>query len=183
MLNWKHIIGKSFTPTDFDTYCHSLQWTAWRPSFLVLHNTAAPSLQDRPSGFTQQHMQDFVTYYRDTLHWSAGPHLFIDDRRIWVFTPLTTPGVHSPSWNKQSLGIEMLGNYAIEPFTTGRGLLVRQNTISVLTSLCSVLKIPPAALRLHKEDPATTHNCPGKNVIKQDIIKETEALILRNCNG
>ena len=174
MPTFKPIIGKSFTPAHFDAYCHSLQWTAWRPSFLVLHNTAHPSLQDRPYGFTQQHMQAFVSYYRDTLHWSAGPHLFIDDHLIWVFTSLTTPGVHSPSWNKQSLGIEMLGNYATESFTTGRGGLVRQNTISALASLCAILKIIPTALRLHKEDPLTTHNCPGKNVIKTNIITAVE---------
>jgi len=174
MPAWKPIIGHPFTRSEFESYCDALQWTAWRPSFLVLHNTAQPSLKDRPNGFTAQHMQAFVKYYRDTLHWSAGPHLFIDDHQIWVFTPLTTPGVHSPSWNKLSLGIEMLGNYATESFTTGRGLLVRQNTVAALAILCTVLNMAPATLRLHREDKATTHHCPGQNVVKQEIIDEVK---------
>jgi len=50
----------------------------------------------RPNGFTSLQMENFVKYYRDKHKWSAGPHLFIDDKMIWVFTPLTVSGVHSP---------------------------------------------------------------------------------------
>ena len=111
-MNWKPIVGLSFSPADFDRYCHSLTWNAWRPSFIVLHNTGSPTLAQRPEGFTKVHIDNLVGYYRDTQKWSAGPHLFIDDKQIWVFTPLTMSGVHSPSWNKVSLGIEMLGDYS-----------------------------------------------------------------------
>jgi len=177
MPTFKPIIGHPFTPSEFESYCDALQFTTWRPSFIVLHNTAQPSLKDRPLGFTRQHMQSFVRYYRDQLHWSAGPHLFIDDHHIWVFTPLTTPGVHSPSWNKNALGIEMLGNYATESFKEGRGLLVRQNTVAALAILCTTLNISPSTLHLHKEDPLTKHICPGRNVIKQELIQEINVLL------
>ncbi len=40
----KGIVGRNFTPDEFDAYCHTLRWNAWRPSFIVLHNTAVPSL-------------------------------------------------------------------------------------------------------------------------------------------
>jgi len=183
MANWKPIVGLPFSPDAFDTYCQSLQWTTWRPSFIVLHNTAVPTLADRPNGFTQQHMQGFVEYYRDTMHWSAGPHLFVDDHQIWVFTPLTTPGVHSPSWNSIALGIEMLGDYAREPFDTGRGLAVRQNMEAAMASLSSLLGLDPASFRLHKEDPKTTHICPGKNVSKGDVITEVTALLAERHPG
>ena len=178
MSNWKPIVGLPFSPDAFDTYCHSLQWTAWRPSFIVLHNTAVPSLADRPNGFTPAHMQGFVSFYRDTQHWSAGPHLFIDDHQIWVFTPLTMSGVHSPSWNKIALGIEMLGDYSKDAFDSGRGLAVRQNMEAAMATLNAVLGLDPASFRLHKEDPLTTHICPGKNVDKNEVIKEVSALML-----
>ena len=88
-MPWKPIVGLSFTASQFDTYCHSLQWNAWRPSFIVLHNTATPSLAQRPNGFTAQHMQNFVTFYRDQQRWSAGPHLFIADTAFCLtFKPL-----------------------------------------------------------------------------------------------
>lgn len=181
---WKPIVGRSFTPDTFDAYCHGLAWTAWRPSFVALHNTATPNLAQRPNGFTRQHIDNLVGYYRDQQRWKAGPHLFIDDRQIWVFTPLTVSGRHSPSWNKTALGVEMLGNYASDPFNEGRGKGVRDNAVAALATLHAVLGLDPATLRLHKEDPATTHRgCPGANVVKDEVIAEIRALIATRHAG
>jgi len=182
-MSWKPIVGQSFSVDEFDRYCHSLQWTAWRPSFIVLHNTAIPSLAQRPNGFTAQHMQSFVSFYRDTQKWSAGPHLFVDDKKIWAFTPLTVSGVHSPSWNKLAIGIEMLGNYETESFSTGRGFQVRKNAVAAMATICAVLGIDPKLIKLHREDPKTTHACPGKNVVKSAVIEEVEQLILVRHEG
>src|SRR6476469_2470760 len=139
MADWKGIVGQSFSPTDFDIYCHDLQWLAWRPSFIVLHNTAIPSLAQRPNGLTRQHIQGLESFYRDTQKWKDGPHLFIDDKQICVFTPLTLSGTHSPSWNKLALGFEMLGNYESESFNTGRGLKVCKNVLAAIATLSGVL--------------------------------------------
>ncbi len=183
-MSWKSIVGLSFTAEEFESYCHSLQWTSWRPSFIVLHNTASPNLAQRPGGFTKKHIQNLQSFYRDTQKWSAGPHLFIDDLQIWVFTPLTMSGVHSPSWNKLAIGIEMLGDYAKDSFKTGRGLAVRKNAVAAMATISAVLGLDPETIRLHKEDPRTTHDCPGKNVVKAEVISEVENLILkRHGNG
>lgn len=171
-MAWKPIVGRSFNPKEFENYCHTLIWNTWRPTFVVLHNTGSPTLAQRPDGLTKVHIKNLESFYRDTNKWTAGPHLFIDDKQIWVFTPLTTSGVHSPSWNKQALGIEMLGDFSTESFSTGRGLAVRKNTIAAIAIVCSVLGIDPNSLQLHKEDPKTTHDCPGKNVIKSAVIAE-----------
>lgn len=170
MPAWKPIVGQSFSASAFSEYCHALNWNSWRPSFIVVHNTGVPNLAQRPNGFTRQHIDALVGYYRDQNHWSAGPHLFIDDHQIWVFTPLTTPGVHSPSWNAVALGIEMLGDYSIDSFDSGRGKAVQANAVSAIATLCEVLGFDPGTLRLHKEDKKTTHVCPGKNVAKQRLI-------------
>lgn len=180
---WKKIVGKSYTAADFDSYCHTLQWTAWRPSFIVLHNTAVPSLAQRPGGLTPLHIANLECYYRDRKCWSAGPHLFIDDRQIWVFTPLTMSGVHSPSWNKVALGIEMLGDYDREPFDSGRGAAVRDNAIAAMATLCAILGLEPATIRLHREDPLTDHACPGTRVRKDDVIADVQALIVQRHSG
>lgn len=182
-MAWKGVVGKPFNPEEFDTYLHGLKWQKWRPSFIVLHNTAIPSLVQRPEGLTAQHIANLEAFYRDQQKWSAGPHLFIDDKQIWIFTPLTVSGTHSPSWNKLALGIEMLGDYSKEAFNSGRGLAVRNNTVAAIASLSAVLGIDPETLRLHKEDKATTHNCPGKNVIKTEVIKEVKALMQTRHSG
>ncbi|MCK8784210.1 N-acetylmuramoyl-L-alanine amidase [Roseomonas sp. NAR14] len=177
MAAWTGIVGNGYTPEAFDAYCRTLRWAAWKPGFVVLHNTGAPSLAQRPLGFTRQHMAGFEAFYRDTRGWSAGPHLFVDDRLIWVFTPLTRPGVHSPSWNRVALGCEMLGDYDRESFTEGRGGQVRANAVAALATLAAVAGIEPGGMRLHREDPLTTHACPGRAVEKAAMVRSVRDLV------
>jgi hypothetical protein len=149
----------------------------------VVHNTAEPSLGQRPRGLLKEHILGLERYYRDDQKWSAGPHLFVDDLQIWVFTPLTVSGVHSPSWNKLALGVEMLGDYEREPFDSGRGAKVRANAVSAIATLCAVLGLDAQTIRIHREDPLTTHACPGKNVRKLEIIQAVQDLIVRRHAG
>jgi hypothetical protein len=186
MPAWKPIVDRSFQPDAFAAYCQSLQFGAWRPSLIVLHNTYIPNLAARPNGFSSNDMQGFVEYYRDQMHWSAGPHLFIDDRQIWAFTPLTTQGVHSPSWNSISWGVEMLGDYDVDQFNSGRGQAVQHNAIAALGTLFGILGFQPTndTFKLHKEDPATTHKqCPGKNVVKADVMQAIHSKLLNDSPG
>lgn len=177
MAGWKGIVGQSFTADGFDDYCHTLHWTAWRPTFITLHNTASPSLKDRPLGLTKQHILNLEKFYRDQQGWKAGPHLFVDDRQIWVFTPLIVSGTHSPCFNKVALGVEMLGDYNKEAFDSGRGLAVQQNAVAAIATLSAVLGFDPGTMRLHKEDTCTTHDCPGKNVNKGKFIQAVRDLM------
>jgi hypothetical protein len=170
-MNWKGIVGQSFTPETFKEYVQGLSWTDWQPEFIVLHNTGEPTLAQRPAGLTYQHILGLQAYYRDEQGWSAGPHLFVDDLQIWVFTPLTVPGIHSPSWNSVALGVEMLGDYDTEEFDRGRGLLVQQNAVAAVTILSAALGLDPDSMRLHREDPKTTHHCPGDNVDQSTFIQ------------
>jgi hypothetical protein len=176
---WKGIVGKGFAPDDFANYVHGLRWASWRPHFVVLHNTGAPSLAQWLSGPPPaQRIASLEHYYRDQLGWSAGPHLFVAPDLIWVFTPLTVPGVHSPSWNLLSWGVEMVGDYSAEAFDEGKGLQVQHNAIAALAALHEALGIDPASLRLHREDPRTTHkDCPGDHVDKAAVIAAVQAAL------
>jgi hypothetical protein len=167
---WKGIVGKGFTPQEFEAYVAGLSFSAWRPQFVVLHNTAAPTLAQWHSISGEQRMRNLSDFYQNVQKWSAGPHLFVADDLIWVFTPLTMPGVHSPSWNSIAWGVEMVGDYNAEPFVD----VMRDNVVSALTTLHGALGLDPARLKLHKEDPKTTHDCPGRNVSKADIIARVQ---------
>jgi len=164
--NWKGIVGKSFAPEDFPAYIESVVFGTWRPQFVVLHNTAVPKLADWHNVPGQTRMANLENYYKNVQKWSAGPHLFVADDLIWVFTPLNLPGVHSPSWNSVAWGVEMVGDYATEPFSPA----VRENTLVALAALHAALGLDPDRLKLHKEDTLTTHVCPGANVLKGDIV-------------
>ncbi len=167
---WKGIVGLACTPESFREYVQGLDWDDWVPEFIVLHNTEDPNLAMRPNGFTLQHILDLQAYYRDDCGWSAGPHMFVDDKQIWVFTPLTTPGVHANSWNSRTLGVEMLGDYRREAFDEGRGSRVKANAVAAVAILSEVLGLDPETIMLHRENGETEHYCPGDHVDKQEFI-------------
>lgn len=171
------VVGKTFTPAAFKDYVDSLTWgDGFRPQFLTLHNTAVPSLAQRPAGFTRQHILNLQNYYQG-LGWGGGPHLFIDDKQIWVFNDLTKRGTHSPSWNATAIGIEMLGDYECESFTSGRGQQVRANTVRAMAALNNKLGFTADAFRFHIEDTKSNHACPGKlcRCERAALVAEIEA--------
>ena len=181
MPNWKGIVGLGLEPEEFRQYVASLHFTAWRPQFVVLHNTAIPKLADWHAVPGEQRMKNLERFYRDEQKWSAGPHLFVADDRVWVFTPLTTSGVHSPSWNSIAWGVEMVGDFETEDFQDGLGAAVRKNAVSALVTLHALAGIDPERLRLHREDPKTTHKCPGSKISKAEVIgRIQEELASRN---
>lgn len=180
-------VKQAFVQDDFRRYVAGLSWSSWRPSKIVWHNTAAPTLAqwiksadaDRAAGRVPgtTRIQNLENFFRFDNHWSGCPHLFIANDFIWVMNPLTAPGVHSPSWNGTSIGIEMVGDFDREDDDAGEGLKVKQNTIFATAILCSALGLEPGSgsvdratgkttgtIFLHKQDPKTTHDCPGKNI-------------------
>ena len=179
MPNWKGIVGTNFSAAEFDHYIATVQFSVWRPQFVVLHNTAVPKLSNWHDVPGSARMRGLADFYQNQQRWSAGPHLFVADDFIWVFTPLNVSGVHSPSWNSISWGVEMVGDYEVEPFDAS----VRANTLDALASMHATLGLDPSTLKLHKEDPLTTHNCPGTNVIKVDMISGIQQRLADRAPG
>jgi hypothetical protein len=177
-------IKKDFSQEAFRSYVKSLTFNQWRPTKIVWHNTAAPTLkqwiksadEDARNGKAPgiSRIQSLERFFKDNNGWSGCPHLFIANDRIWVMNPLTAPGVHSPSWNGTSIGIEMIGDFSVEDDDFGEGLKVKNSTIHATAVLCSALGIDPKTqIFLHKQDPKTTHDCPGEHIArdKQPMIE------------
>jgi hypothetical protein len=159
-------------------YVQAIDLSQWSPSFVVLHNTSIPSIAQRPNGFTSQHMINFCQYYSG-MDWHAGPHAFVDQNGVWIFSPLSAPGVHSPSFNRISWGIEQLGEFDNEPYDSGPGAAIRDNAVFLMAALHVKAGLDSHTLRFHKEDPKTTHkDCPGRNCQKEDVIQRVHDRIL-----
>lgn len=193
-MAWREIVGKSFTPDQFAAHVAGLKFNAWRPRFCVVHNTSAPDTKTwqgwqarKPPITDEKWMQNLVGYYRDEEGWNSGPHLFVTPGAINVFSPLTGPGTHSPSWNAFTWGIETVGEFERDPFT-GQ---VRDNLIAALAILHAAAGLQPRpyelgvrGLHFHKEDRATTHkSCPGRNMVKADLVAAVEQKIIDMHGG
>ena len=127
----------------------------------------------------EQRMVNLRDYYENTMGWSAGPHAFVDGVSIWVFTDFNVKGVHSPSWNGTRLGIEMVGDYATESDETGMGAKVMELTVALFGECHTFFGWEPNndKIKLHKEDPNTTHDCPGKNIVKSEFVNDVTQYI------
>jgi hypothetical protein len=121
-----HYIGAALTLDEFDTTLALYQWGPVKPSWLVLHHTAVPTVAQWTDGEARlteaqikvkrlRQLAGIAAYYRDRNGWDRGPHLFIDARYVYLFTPMTMPGIHATTGNGTaqsfSLGIEVIGDY------------------------------------------------------------------------
>lgn len=163
-------VGKVWTIESFRQYLSGLK----KPSYIksiTIHHTGAPSLAQRKSGLLIQHIHNIQNYY-ESLGWNRGPHLFIDEDQIFGMTPLHVPGIHAVSFNRTSVGIEILGDYDCEDPLSGRGLSCMKNAAAVVKALAEWLDIPinETTLKFHRDDPKTTKTCPGKKVKKDWFI-------------
>ena len=163
-------VGKVWTVESFKEYLSGLK----KPSYvkgITIHHTGAPSLAQRKSGLLAQHILNIKSYYQ-SLGWNRGPHLFVDEDQIFGMTPLNVPGIHAVSFNRNTIGIEILGDYDSEDPLSGRGLQCMKNAAAATKALFNWLDIPvnENTLKFHRDDPKTIKTCPGKKVKKDWFI-------------
>lgn len=169
---WSHFEGKARTLQESIDYLGTLRWTDWSPVGITLHNTSAPTLaQWAESGPSHDaRIRNLESYYENELGWHAGPHWFISRNYInWFSNPLL-PGVHSRCWNSTRFGIEMVGEYASEPFNSGDGAKVRDLALSWVAALNKRFGFKAEDIVFHVECKKDNHDCPGKNVVKSEVI-------------
>jgi len=175
-----NIIGKPCDLAQFQFYVDRLKLDSWKPSLVVIHHTASPSLADRPVGWLPKHMENLKFHYENNVKgapWSAGPHIFTDEDKAWLFSPLEKRGVHAVSFNSTGWGIEMLGDYDAEDPWSGRGLNVLTLTAHVTAILLKKIGRDVSAIRFHRDDPKTTKTCPGKKVCKEKFVALVAAVL------
>lgn len=175
------IVKRGFTPEEFTEYVAGVKMGGWRPVGVTLHNTWAPTLAQWPGVVNgkkisvEQRLENIRTGYV-AKGWRAGPHLFIDTEKIWVFTPINTRGLHSPSFNSTHWGVELVGNFDKEAFPDS----MRKLAVHAIRTLYD--KIDAHAdknnFKFHRDDSRTTHkDCPGKAVgSKESWIAEINAV-------
>lgn len=183
--SWSNFSGKSFDLQAFRAYVLTIKWIGWKPQGIVFHNTGAPTLKQWVEWGPEhdQRILNLKHLYQDTDHWHAGPHIFSGRSHCTEFTRLTVPGVHASCFNPTHLGIEMPGDFSVEPFSSGDGALVQDNTAAIAAALYSMLGLTPdlpRAYLFHKDCPADHHNCPGAHVDRtafRELIKHKMGMV------
>lgn len=126
-------IGRGLTLDGFVDYVNAFDFGAHPPTFVVLHHTSLPdaswgklktgSWDAGELGLSSEliyrkrlgQLTAVMRYYA-RKSWDRGPHLFIDDRWIWLFSPMDGPGIHARTGNGTetsfSVGIEVVGHFA-----------------------------------------------------------------------
>lgn len=164
-------VGSTWTTDQFPKYLRGVQSPAWARA-VTLHHTAAPSLAQRPLGLLPQHIVNIRDFYKGK-GWQSGPHFFVDDHGIHGMTPLGEKGIHAVSFNGNSIGIEVLGDYDHESPVTGRGLVCWRNAALATKALLEWLGIGTNlhTVLFHRDDPKTSKTCPGDLVSKDWVMK------------
>src|SRR3954470_11264979 len=102
-MAWGGIVGKSFSATEFEQYVGSITFDAWRPRFVVVHNTSVPDRtiwngwQTRIPPLTDEKWAKNLESFYQGQGWSGCPHLFVTPAGILVMNHLNRRGTHSPS--------------------------------------------------------------------------------------
>lgn len=123
----------------------------------------------------EQWLKNLAGYYGNEMRWSAGPHFFFTPKHYCVLTAPDRRGVHAVSFNAQSWGVEMVGDFDRERLEGS----LRERYVEGLAALyiASGLKVTPyergsSGLHFHRDDPRTSKSCPGRSIQKDALIAE-----------
>jgi hypothetical protein len=166
------IDGRVMTPEEFVAYVEDLDFSP-RPTRIFLHHTWKPTQDDWRGRDSIMGMKAYYEkrIWQDSdgqLHegWTAGPHLFVADDGIWLFSDLKYDGVGVYGHNYRSRHLEMVGDYD-EELPAGATL---ENTITALGILHERLGLDIQDLNFHRD--FSTKSCPGRAVNKEWIIPQ-----------
>jgi hypothetical protein len=165
------IDGRVMSAEEFVRFVEGTEFPAPLPTRFFLHHTWKPTRADWAGHDTLMAMKAYYEkqLWQDEagrLHegWTAGPHLFVAEDGIWLFSDLRYDGVGVYGQNYRSRHLEMVGNYDDER-PSGATL---QNTIVALGILHEYLGLDIQRLNFHRDFASNT--CPGRAVEKSWII-------------
>ena len=205
-------IGKGLTADEFSSYVQGYDFGKIPPDYVVLHQTANPCTLVAPypaghawDGDEAQLSEDQIyqkrlrgllnmrEFYRVRQQWDRGPHLYIDDRYIWLFTPMYEVGIHAKEGNKYhddngqlhySIGIEVIGYYENCPWSepvarnVGHAVAVLKRQLGTF-DLCykpGPLHTPSAHVRsLSSHRDFNKIQCPGAAITEQYYVGVAQA--------
>jgi hypothetical protein len=125
---------------------------------IVLHHTS-DTLHNWRTG------KDSCLLYKkayEKMGWTSGPHFFVAPEGVWLFTDINIEGQHANKGNKNSIGIEMIGNHDKE---LPKGKIWKQ-TKELILILLGKFNLKKKNIHFHREY-NKEKTCPGKKITKK----------------
>ena len=168
------IVNKKLSIKEFEKYVAKKDFGTLPPTFLVIHHTYRPTVKTWNGSRT---IQGLKTFY-EAKGWSAGPHLFIAEDGIWLFTDMYDVGIHAGTGNGTlksgySIGIEVVGNYDNKVWS-GK---TKENTLAVVKALQGRLNITKEEIHFHRDYSAKS--CPGHAITKKWLFNQLNATMYK----
>jgi tetratricopeptide (TPR) repeat protein len=171
-LGMPPMIGRCLQPAEWDTYITAYPFPK-ECQRLVLHHTYMPT-ENQWYGLST--LESLQRYY-NSKGWMAGPHIYAAPDGLWLFSPMSQPGIHAGTGNGSiaegwySLGLEMVGNYDKQK-PAGP---VWANALMVMGRLSQRLNIAPDKLISFHRDYTKQKSCPGWAVEREWVLAEVQA--------
>jgi hypothetical protein len=196
-------IGQGLTAGEFVDYVRDYDFGTIPPDYVVLHHTAIPSTlharypkggvwDDNEGGLNeaqikarrQAKLNGIKNVYAGRPGWDRGPHLFIDERYIWLFSPMREIGIHAAQGNSYkdgrglhySIGIEVVGYYEHVRWPEPIERLVGHAVAVLKRRLGSFeLRYQPRAGAISSHRDYNKPACPGAAISNQYYLQVLQA--------
>lgn len=178
------IINKRLTREEFTEYLRGKDLGILPPNEVVVHHTWKPTIAQWQG---ERSILGLKRYY-EGKGWPAGPHIFVAEDGIWLFTDIYEVGIHAGTgnavWNKNgkkiggykvagaklesySIGVEVVGNYDNKVWEGE----TKENALHVIRELKNKLNIDNDKVTFHR-DYASYKSCPGRAITKPWLYNE-----------
>jgi hypothetical protein len=173
------IVNRKLSLAEFEEYVNKKDFGELPPTFMVIHHTWKPTVAQWQG---QKSINGLKSYY-EGKGWTAGPHLFIAEDGIWLFTDMYDVGIHTGAGNGNlkdgySIGIEVVGNYDNKVWS-GK---TKDNALGAINVLRKKLDIKRSLIKFHRD--YSTKTCPGTAItqawLSAEIINPTEPIKTMN---
>jgi len=156
------IVNRCLTLKEFQEYVKGYYFGSEPANKLVIHHTWKPT-KDLWDG---QRSIDGLKKYYEKKGWPAGPHLFVAEEGIWLFTPMRVDGIHTAGLNHCSIGIEVVGDYDSEVWSGDTKI----NALGAIKALMDRLNLSEKDIFFHRD--VSPKSCPGRAITKEWLFQE-----------
>lgn len=167
------IDGRKLTREEFTQLVANYDFGSIPPSKLVVHHTYIPTKAQWKGQSTLLGIKGFY----ERKGWKSGPHLFVAEDGIWLFTPMFDVGTHAGAGNAgykfgrlqwYSIGIEVVGDYDTKVWDGE----TKENVLHVIRTLRGKLGIENGDITFHRD--WMPKSCPGSAITKEWLFQQLE---------